>query len=136
MEIGSRDSRALPPQHSLGKKRYGKRFWLIVGLVIGIILLLVMLIAGIMLGAAEISPQTVIDAIFHYDESLFEHLIIQTVRLPRVLAGAIAGASLAVAGAIMQGVTRNPLASPAAICVIIASSWHNLLKHNACHFEG
>lgn len=103
---------AVPPEHSLGKKRYGKRFWLVVGLIVGVVLLLMMLVAGIMLGAAEISPQTVLDAIFQYDESLFEHLIIQTVRLPRVLAGAMVGASLAVAGAIMQGVTRNPLASP------------------------
>ena len=60
--------------------------------------------------------------------SWVQHLIIQTVRLPRVLAGAIVGASLAVAGAIMQGVTRNPLASPgilgvnagAALAVVIA----------------
>lgn len=117
-----------PQQQGLGKQRHGKRFWLVVGLIIGIALLLLMLVAGIMLGAAEISPQTVIDALFNYDESLFEHLIIQTVRLPRVLAGALAGASLAVAGAIMQGVTRNPLASPgilgvnagAAMAVVIA----------------
>lgn len=65
-----------------------------------------------MLGAAEIDPQTVISAIFEFDETSFDHLVIQTVRLPRVLAGAIVGASLAVAGAIMQGLTRNPLASP------------------------
>ncbi|HEX7039795.1 MAG TPA: iron ABC transporter permease [Trueperaceae bacterium] len=39
-------------------------------------------------------------------------LILQTVRLPRTLAGLLVGASLAVAGAIMQALTRNPLASP------------------------
>ncbi|MAU12985.1 MAG: iron ABC transporter permease [Anaerolineaceae bacterium] len=128
MEIGSRNNIATPPQPSLGKKRYGKRFWLVGGLIVGVVLLLVMLVAGIMLGAAEISPQTVFDALFNYDENVFEHLIIQTVRLPRVLAGAIVGASLAVAGAIMQGVTRNPLASPgilgvnagAAFAVVVA----------------
>ncbi len=39
-------------------------------------------------------------------------LVLQTVRLPRTLAGLLVGASLAVAGAIMQALTRNPLASP------------------------
>lgn len=41
-----------------------------------------------------------------------EHIVTLTVRLPRVLAGVLAGASLAVAGALMQAVTNNPLASP------------------------
>ena len=35
-----------------------------------------------------------------------------TLRLPRVLAGLLSGAALAIAGAIMQAVTNNPLASP------------------------
>ncbi len=39
--------------------------------------------------------------------------LIATVRLPRVLIAAGAGAALAIAGALMQGLTRNPLASPA-----------------------
>lgn len=39
-------------------------------------------------------------------------LILQTVRLPRTVAGLLVGACLAVAGAIMQALTRNPLASP------------------------
>lgn len=46
-----------------------------------------------------------------------EDLIVATVRLPRVLAGVIVGASLAMAGAIMQAVTANPLASPALLGV-------------------
>ena len=47
---------------------------------------------------------------FQPEETAFEHLIIQTVRLPRVLAGVLVGIALAVAGAIMQALTRNPLA--------------------------
>ncbi len=65
-----------------------------------------------MLGAADITPATVLDTFFAYDDTEFDHLVIRTVRLPRVLAGVIVGGSLAVAGAIMQGLTRNPLASP------------------------
>ncbi|WP_051227580.1 FecCD family ABC transporter permease [Oceanospirillum beijerinckii] len=39
--------------------------------------------------------------------------LISTIRLPRVMVAAVAGAALAMAGALMQGITRNPLASPA-----------------------
>lgn len=75
-------------------------------------LLVLALLWSITLGAAEITADVVYEALFRFDETEFNHLIIQTVRLPRVLAGAVVGAALAVAGAIMQGLTRNPLADP------------------------
>lgn len=40
------------------------------------------------------------------------HLIVQDLRLPRTLSGVVAGTCLAVAGVLLQGATRNPLASP------------------------
>ncbi len=86
------------------------RALLLPGLFIALILLMACLLWSITLGAADITPQVVYDSLFHFDETIFDHLIIQTVRLPRVLAGVIVGAALAVAGAIMQGLTRNPLA--------------------------
>lgn len=46
------------------------------------------------------------------DLSRPEHLIIRDLRLPRLLAGLVVGAALGVAGALMQAVTRNPLAEP------------------------
>jgi iron complex transport system permease protein len=39
-------------------------------------------------------------------------IIVEQIRLPRVLVGAMVGANLAMSGAILQGVTRNPLADP------------------------
>ncbi|GJM75149.1 hypothetical protein HMSSN036_73650 [Paenibacillus macerans] len=39
-------------------------------------------------------------------------VIVQKIRLPRIIIAVLVGASLAVAGAILQGVIRNPLASP------------------------
>ncbi|MBF1987849.1 FecCD family ABC transporter permease, partial [Fischerella thermalis] len=42
----------------------------------------------------------------------YEHLVIQTVRLPRVIMAILVGSALAVSGALMQGLTRNPLADP------------------------
>lgn len=88
----------------------GSRSLLLPGLFVCLLLLIICLLWSITLGAADISPQIVFDALFHFDDSSFQHLIIQTVRLPRVFTGVIVGAALAVAGAIMQGLTRNPLA--------------------------
>ncbi|MEM9775260.1 MAG: iron ABC transporter permease [Chloroflexota bacterium] len=83
-----------------------------VGLLAGVAILVLGLAVSITLGAAEIEVSTVFASIFQYDDTLFDHLIIRTVRLPRIIAGVIIGAALAVAGAIMQGLTANPLASP------------------------
>ncbi|WP_101698563.1 FecCD family ABC transporter permease [Clostridium minihomine] len=61
-------------------------------------------------GAAEISLQTVWDALFRFDKENTHHLIVLDLRLPRVIASALVGAAFAVSGAIMQGTTRNPMA--------------------------
>jgi iron complex transport system permease protein len=90
----------------------GSRALLLPGLAVGVLLLVACLLWSITLGAAEITPQVVYEALFNFDSTNFQHLIIQTVRFPRVLSGVIVGASLAVSGAIMQGLTRNPLADP------------------------
>ncbi|OEF87277.1 FecCD family ABC transporter permease [Vibrio splendidus] len=49
---------------------------------------------------------------FAFDENNMTHQILATLRAPRAYAGLLIGASLAVAGLLMQGLTRNPLASP------------------------
>ena len=49
---------------------------------------------------------------FEFDTSNMTHQILATLRAPRAYAGLLIGASLAVAGLLMQGLTRNPLASP------------------------
>ncbi len=108
----------------------GSRSLLLPGLLLCLILLGLCILWSITLGAAEITPQKVYQALFAFDSSDFQHLIIQTVRLPRVLSGVVVGASLAVAGAIMQGLTRNPLAdagilgieSGAVFAVVVAIS--------------
>lgn len=84
---------------------------LMLGLGLGSGLLAVCLLGSILLGAADIAPGTVWQAVFQFDGST-EHLIIRTVRLPRAILAVVVGAALAVAGAITQGLTRNPLAAP------------------------
>ena len=84
---------------------------LMVGLGVGIGLLCLCFLASILLGAADINPATVWQALAQFDGST-NHLIIRTVRLPRAIMAVVVGAALAVAGAITQGLTRNPLAAP------------------------
>jgi len=61
-------------------------------------------------GAADIRFTTVWEAILRFNPDLTPHQIIHELRLPRVLGGAMVGACFAVSGAMMQGMTRNPLA--------------------------
>ncbi|MFD0679096.1 MULTISPECIES: FecCD family ABC transporter permease [unclassified Paenibacillus] len=86
-----------------------------------ILLLSAGIAAGILLfvttGAADISLHTVIEAMLHYDESQVQHYTVLAVRLPRALTAIIVGACFAISGAIMQGMTRNPLASPSLLGV-------------------
>ena len=73
--------------------------------------MIVGVICSIAFGVANIHWRTIIEAFVNFNGSQ-EHLIVTTARLPRALIAAAAGASLAVAGTLMQAVTRNPLASP------------------------
>ncbi|MBW7457354.1 iron ABC transporter permease, partial [Paenibacillus sepulcri] len=77
----------------------------------GVILLLVTILASILFGLQQFGLSDLWLAYSQFDGSN-EHLIITTTRVPRALTAAAVGACLAVAGAIMQILTRNPLASP------------------------
>nr|WP_245690149.1 iron ABC transporter permease [Sediminibacillus albus] len=78
----------------------------------GAFMLILVMIASIALGASDIEWKTVWAAIFDFNPELTSHQIIREVRLPRAVTGALVGAFLAVSGAILQGITRNPLAAP------------------------
>lgn len=84
----------------------------IIGLFICLSLFLISFVLSIALGQTSIQLQTTFDAFFHYDESITEHVIITTSRTTRAVIAAIIGANLAVAGSLMQALTRNPLAAP------------------------
>jgi iron complex transport system permease protein len=83
--------------------------WL--GLALSLILVGLGMLASLVFGVARINVFTVFEALFNFNNSQ-EHNIITLVRVPRVLIATAAGAGLGVAGAIMQALTRNPLASP------------------------
>jgi iron complex transport system permease protein len=83
----------------------------IAGLLVGITLLLLLMCGSLVFGYANTNWKIAYDSFISFDGSN-EHIIIHNVRLPRALIGAVVGASLAIAGAIMQALTKNPLASP------------------------
>ena len=62
-------------------------------------------------GSQFVSPLHVIKALFG-DAPPMEQVIVMRLRSPRIIIAVLIGAALAVAGAILQGVIRNPLASP------------------------
>ncbi|MEU6263510.1 FecCD family ABC transporter permease [Saccharopolyspora shandongensis] len=102
------------------------------GLVLGIIAAILVLaaFASVMVGAKGLPPAAVLDALLHPRPGDPDHLIVWQVRIPRTIVGLLAGAALGLAGAIIQGVTRNPLADPgimgvnagASLCIVLAIS--------------
>jgi iron complex transport system permease protein len=80
-------------------------------LIAGILLFVCMFVASIVFGAADITLKDVWLALTS-TTSGEKISIIREIRLPREIAAIFVGAALAVSGAIMQGMTRNPLADP------------------------
>ncbi|WP_145321131.1 FecCD family ABC transporter permease [Paenibacillus xylanexedens] len=81
--------------------------------VIGICILLFLMagVVGSSVGSDFISPLDVLRTIFGLNEG--EHdFVVLTLRLPRVLLSLLVGAALGMSGALLQGIIRNPLASP------------------------
>ena len=76
---------------------------------------------GLAIGPSALSPSDVMDILVAgpgtTTHALGDVIIVWHIRLPRVLMGAVVGASLAVAGATMQGLFRNPLADPGLVGV-------------------
>lgn len=85
---------------------------------LGLAALALALGGSIVLGATPVSPEEALTAFTDYDGSR-EHVVVAEVRAPRALLAAVVGAALGVAGAVMQAITRNPLAEPG----ILGISW-------------
>lgn len=71
---------------------------------------------SVCMGAQPLTLSEVLSALFYKREGL-NRTIIWNIRVPRALVGALAGACLAVAGVVLQGIMRNPLASPGTVGV-------------------
>ncbi len=83
-----------------------------VGLVLGLLVLLVLAaLASLAIGAKEIPPAQVWSAVFA-PTGTEDDIVVRSLRAPRTLLGVAVGVALGMAGALMQGHTRNPLAEP------------------------
>ncbi len=86
------------------------------------------------IGSKHIPLSDVVSALMAFDPENFDHIIVRQMRAPRMFAAIAVGAALSVAGALMQGVTRNPLADPgllalmngASFAVVVGAGWFNL----------
>jgi iron complex transport system permease protein len=96
------------------------RRWVALAVVIG--LLAIVLVLSLALGARGIEFAQVWPALFSPEAGNNDHLVIRELRLPRTIVGLLAGLALGVAGAVMQGVTRNPLADPGLLGVNAGAS--------------
>ncbi len=96
----------IPPEYS----RYiGRKTAFILA---GLFLLAGLLILSLSLGAVSIAPPDVLRTLSRVGTNQRFDLIILGIRLPQALAAVMAGAGLAVSGAVMQSILRNPLGSP------------------------
>ncbi|MBF4110612.1 FecCD family ABC transporter permease [Enterobacter cloacae] len=94
------------------------------------LLLMMGAIAHLGVGARVIAPQTVVQALLHFDPRNFDHNVIVRLRLIRLAAAMATGAALGVAGVLLQSVIRNPLGEPhilglnagAALAVVLTSA--------------
>ncbi|MGO2520874.1 MAG: putative F420-0 ABC transporter permease subunit [Microbacterium sp.] len=112
--LASRHSRIEPPSERRGRSGARTGAWTIALL----IALGLSLVLSVTLGPAQLSPGEVWSSILSHigigqsDLSPLRDGIVWELRMPRVLAAAAVGAGLAICGAIMQAVLRNPLADP------------------------
>ncbi len=78
-------------------------------------------LASLAFGARYIDFPDVMKALFRPDHTSFTAMVVRE-RIPRTVFGMIAGASLGVSGALMQAITRNPIADPSILGVNTGAS--------------
>ncbi|MFE2733687.1 FecCD family ABC transporter permease [Streptomyces sp. NPDC059349] len=76
-----------------------------------LVALVLAVLLSLAVGARAIAPSAVLDALVHGGHS-DDAEVIRGLRLPRTLVGLMVGAALALAGTVLQGITRNPIADP------------------------
>ena len=104
----------------------------------GLILAAFCVLFSIGYGSKQISIPTVVSILFGQGEDAFEAAVIAA-RIPRTFFGILAGAALGVSGALMQAITRNPIADPsilgvntgASLFVVTGIAYFNLSSGNA-----
>ena len=102
--------------------RRRRRTLLSVGLVVALALLGLVVLMSVAYGSKQIGFREVIRSFTDYDSTLNDHLIVRTLRIPRTAVGLMVGVCLGLSGAVMQGLSRNPLADPGLLGVDAGAS--------------
>ena len=89
---------------------------LLIFLIVSLLLLVGGLVLAVRLGSVHIAFSDIFNSIFNYSETL-ELMLVRDVRIPRALSVLMTGGLLGVTGALIQGVTRNPIAEPSILGV-------------------
>ncbi|MBB4123726.1 FecCD family ABC transporter permease [Martelella radicis] len=113
--------------------RQNRAFWLAAMLAV----LAVLLAASLAIGTRSVSLSDVAGALAGHADTIGEAVV--TMRIPRTLLALLAGAALGLSGALMQGMTRNPLADPgifgvnmgASLAVVIGVAWFGIASSQA-----
>jgi iron complex transport system permease protein len=101
----------------------------VVGLLVCFAIVVFLIVAGLSIGSRAIPMSTVWHVLLFPDSSR-ESIVVWQLRMPRTALGVVVGSALALAGVVMQALTRNPLAEPgilgvnsgAAVAVVVAIS--------------
>lgn len=112
------------------------RFLAALALLLLLLVLAMLVSAGV--GAYWVDPWRIPSILWHGGE---DYPVLAQIRFPRILLGAMIGACLAISGTSLQGLFRNPLASPGLIGVTSGASlgaalWIVLIKHGVLGFWG
>jgi iron complex transport system permease protein len=92
------------------------------GALLLVLSVLLVSLASLAVGSRDINPLRVLEVLLDPDGST-EATIVRDLRIPRTVVGLVAGLCLGVAGALMQGHTRNPLADPGLLGVTAGASF-------------
>lgn len=83
----------------------------VLAVAVGLLVLLAAGVASLALGARPVAVADVVGALTSFDASP-DQIAVRELRIPRTVLGVLVGVALGVAGAVMQGLTRNPVADP------------------------
>ena len=112
------------------RPRPARALWLLAGVAV----LALLVVASVAVGSRQVSWPDVLAALGGSSETLGQAAV--TKRVPRTVLAVVVGAALGLSGAVMQGVTRNPLADPgvlginagASLAVVAGLAWFGLFS--------